>query len=284
MSEAIVYINGEYFTKQEAKISVYDHGFLYGDGIFEGIRIYNQEVFKCEEHINRLYDGAKSIALEIPVDKGQMIRTTREAAAKSNIKNGYIRLIVSRGTGDLGINPLTCKQASIVIIVDKIQIYPKEMYDSGMKVITAVTRRNSPASLDPQLKSLNYLNNILAKIEANHAGAAEAIMLNQNGFVCECTGDNIFIVKQGSIYTPPVHLGALNGITRNTVIDLAGKMGLDVQEKELTMTNVYSADEVFLTGTAAEIIGVAEVDKRIIANGVVGNVTKKLADNFRSVL
>lgn len=284
MSEPIVYVNGEYFNKQEAKISVYDHGFLYGDGIFEGIRIYNGEIFRCDEHINRLYDGVKSISLDIPVDKAEMIKITRETCFRSNIGDGYIRIIVSRGIGDLGINPLTCKRPSTVIIVDKIQIFTKEMYESGMKVITAATRRNNPASLDPQIKSLNYLNNILAKIEANHAGVSEAIMLNQNGFVCECTTDNIFIVKQGVIYTPPIYLDALNNITRNIVIKLAIELGIPIEEKELTLTNIYSADEVFLTGTAAEIIGVTEVDKRIIADGKIGSVTKKLTDNFKSVL
>lgn len=281
MDNRLVYIDGNYYPKSEAKVSVFDHGFLYGDGIFEGIRAYNGRIFKCEEHIDRLYRGAKAIDLNIPIGKLEMTEALLETCRKNNIADGYIRLIVSRGMGDLGLSPTKCPKPSVIIIADSIVLYPEEMYEKGMKVITASTRRNNPASLDPQIKSLNYLNNILAKIEANRAGAPEAIMLNQAGLVCECTGDNIFIIKDGILYTPPIYVGALDGITRGVAIELAQKLGYSVVEKEFTLFNVYNADECFFTGTAAEIIGVTEVDGRIIGSGAAGSITKKLMQVFK---
>ncbi|MDR3349939.1 MAG: branched-chain-amino-acid transaminase [Acidaminococcales bacterium] len=278
-----VYVNGEYFDEDNAKISVFDHGFLYGDGIFEGIRIYGGKIFKCREHFDRLYDGAKAIALKIPLGKDALIAATEETCRKNQLADGYIRLIISRGKGTLGLDPDKCPHPGVVIIADKIQIYPPEMYEKGMRVITASTRRNTPGALDPQIKSLNYLNNILAKIEASNAGVPEAIMLNSQGLVCECTGDNIFIVKGGAIYTPPIHTGALNGITRGAVMEIAANKGYAVQEKDFTLTNVYTADECFFTGTAAEIIGVTNVDGRIIGSGVAGKVTRELTAAFREL-
>lgn len=282
MENRVIYINGEFYQKDEAKISVFDHGFLYGDGIFEGIRAYNGKIFRCEEHINRLFDGARAIDLTIPISKEEITKATIETVKRNGIKEGYIRVVVSRGKGDLGLSPTKCDTPTIVIIADDITLYPKEMYENGMEVLTASVRRNSPDSLDAQIKSLNYLNNILAKIEANHAGVAEAIMLNHNGYVCECTGDNIFVVKENVIYTPPVTDGALNGITRKTVFELAAELGYTVIERNLTLANVYTADECFFSGTAAEIIGVTKVDKREIGNGKVGSVTRKLMDAFKN--
>lgn len=282
MENRVIYVNGEFYQKDEAKISVFDHGFLYGDGIFEGIRAYNGKIFRCEEHINRLFDGARAIDLTIPISKEEITKATIETVKRNGIKEGYIRVVVSRGKGDLGLSPTKCDTPTIVIIADDITLYPKEMYENGMEVLTASVRRNSPDSLDAQIKSLNYLNNILAKIEANHAGVAEAIMLNHNGYVCECTGDNIFVVKENVIYTPPVTDGALNGITRKTVFELAAELGYTVIERNLTLANVYTADECFFSGTAAEIIGVTKVDKREIGNGKVGSVTRKLMDAFKN--
>ena len=280
MEERLIYIDGQLYSKSQAKVSVFDHGFLYGDGIFEGIRAYNGRIFRCKEHIDRLYCGAKAIALEIPLKKDEMIEALKETCRKNNIKDGYIRLIVSRGAGDLGLSPIKCPKPCVVIIADTIALYPEELYEKGMKVITASTRRNNPAALDPQIKSLNYLNNILAKIEANRAGAPEAIMLNNAGLVCECTGDNIFIIKDSILYTPPVYVGALDGITRAVAMELAQKLGYKVIEKEFTLFNVYGADECFFTGTAAEVIGVTEVEGRVIGDGVAGKITKQLKKAF----
>ncbi|HHU62602.1 MAG TPA: branched-chain-amino-acid transaminase [Clostridiales bacterium] len=283
MEQKWVYIDGEFYKKDEAKVSVFDHGYLYGDGVFEGIRAYNGRVFRCEEHIDRLYDAAKAIALEIPMTKEELIEAMLATIRKNQLRDCYIRLVVSRGKGDLGVNPNKCKRPTIVIITDKIEMYPPEMYKKGMKAITASTRRNMPGVLDPQIKSLNYLNNILAKIEANHAGASEAIMLNQNGLVTECTGDNIFIVKDGVLMTPPIYVGALDGITRRTVISLAEKLDIPFKEKELTLFNVYGADECFFTGTAAELIAVTEIDNRIIGDGQCGPITARLLEEYQKV-
>lgn len=280
MGEIIIYINGKYYPKSEAKVSVFDHGFLYGDGVFEGIRVYNGRIFKCKEHIDRIFNAAKAIDLEVPISKEEFKQALIDTCAKNNIKDGYIRPIISRGEGDLGLSPTKCPNPCVVIIADTIQLYPQEMYEKGMSVITASTRRNNAGALDPQIKSLNYLNNILAKIEANRAGASEAIMLNPMGVVCECTGDNIFIIKDGIIYTPPVYVGALDGITRATVIELAEKAGYKVVEREFTLFNVYSADECFFTGTAAEVISVTNVDGRVIGSGVTGPITRKLMGMF----
>lgn len=281
MEERLVYINGEFYPKSQAKVSVFDHGFLYGDGIFEGIRAYNGRIFKCKEHIDRLYDGAKVIDLNIPLTKEEMTEALLETCRRNNIKDGYIRLVVSRGVGDLGLSPTKCPKPNIVIIADSIVLYPQEMYEKGIKVITASTRRNNPGALDPQIKSLNYLNNILARIEADKRGVAEAIMVNSLGVVCEGTGENIFIIKEGIIYTPPVYVGTLGGITRGVVIELAQRMGYKVIEREFTLFNVYTADECFLTGTAAEIVGVSEVDGRVIGTGVTGKITKELMNAFK---
>ena len=281
MENRLIYIDGEYYQKDQAKVSVFDHGFLYGDGVFEGIRAYNGRIFKCKEHIDRLYQGAKAVAINIPLTKAELTEALLETCRKNNIKDGYIRLIISRGIGDLGLSPAKCPRPGVIIIADSIALYPEEMYDKGMKVITASTRRNNPASLDPQIKSLNYLNNILAKIEANRAGVPEAIMLNLMGVVCECTADNIFIIKDEVFYTPPIYVGALDGITRAVVIEIAEKMGYKVMEKEFTLFNLYNADEGFFTGTGAEIIGVTEVDGRVIGDGVAGKITKNMMQAFK---
>ena len=282
MSQRIIYLDGNYVREEEAKISVFDHGVLYGDGVFEGIRVYNGRVFKCEEHINRLYNAAKAIMLEIPMSKEEMTEVLLETCRRNQIKDGYVRLVVTRGKGDLGLNPVSCKVASVFCIAGSITLYPDEMYIKGMPIITAVQRRNKSTIVDPQIKSLNYLNNILAKIEANRAGVPEALMLNHDGVVAECTGDNIFIVKDNVIYTPPIYVGILDGITRNTVIELAKELGYEVKESEFTLFNVYSADECFLTGTAAEAIPVTNVDGRIIGNGEAGPVTTRLLEAFKA--
>lgn len=282
MSQRIIYLDGNYVREEEAKISVFDHGVLYGDGVFEGIRVYNGRVFKCEEHINRLYNAAKAIMLEIPMSKEEMTEVLLETCRRNQIKDGYVRLVITRGKGDLGLNPVSCKVASVFCIAGSITLYPDEMYIKGMPIITAVQRRNKSTIVDPQIKSLNYLNNILAKIEANRAGVPEALMLNHDGVVAECTGDNIFIVKDNVIYTPPIYVGILDGITRNTVIELAKELGYEVKESEFTLFNVYSADECFLTGTAAEAISVTNVDGRIIGNGEAGPVTTRLLEAFKA--
>ncbi|MDU6854370.1 MAG: branched-chain-amino-acid transaminase [Zhenhengia sp.] len=282
MSQRIIYLDGNYVREEEAKISVFDHGVLYGDGVFEGIRVYNGRVFKCEEHINRLYNAAKAIMLDIPMSKEEMTEVLLETCRRNQIKDGYVRLVITRGKGDLGLNPVSCKVASVFCIAGSITLYPDEMYIKGMPIITAVQRRNKATIVDPQIKSLNYLNNILAKIEANRAGVPEALMLNHDGVVAECTGDNIFIVKDNVIYTPPIYIGILDGITRNTVIELAKELGYEVKESEFTLFNVYSADECFLTGTAAEAIPVTNVDGRIIGNGEAGPVTTRLLEAFKA--
>ena len=275
-----IYIDGKFYSKEEAKVSVFDHGLLYGDGVFEGTRAYNGRIFQFEAHINRLYDSAKAIALEIPISKEEMKAAHRDTLKKNNLKDAYIRTIVTRGPGDLGLDPRKCTKATVIIIADRISLYPDELYEKGLKIITVPTRRNMPETVNPMIKSLNYLNNILAKIEANLVGASEAIMLNQQGYVAECTGDNIFIIKGKTIATPAVSFGALKGITRSVVMKLAAEMGLEVVEPAITRYDVYVADECFLTGTAAEIIPVVEVDGRTIGNGVPGEYSKKLKKAF----
>lgn len=279
--ELIIYLDGEYVKESEAKVSVFDHGLLYGDGVFEGIRAYNGRIFKCKEHIDRLYAAAKAIMLEIPLTKEEMKEVLLETCRRNHLRDAYIRLVVTRGKGDLGLSPTKCSKPSVFCIASSITLYPPEMYEKGMPIITASQRRNKATIVDPQIKSLNYLNNILAKIEANRAGVPEALMLNHDGIVAECTGDNIFIVKDGVLYTPPIHIGILDGITRRTIIDLAKDMGIEVYEKEFTLFNVYNADECFLTGTAAEAIAVTNVDGRVIGNGVAGPITKKLLEAFQ---
>ncbi|MFY9312924.1 MAG: branched-chain-amino-acid transaminase [Tepidanaerobacter sp.] len=279
-----VYVNGEFFPKEEAKISVFDHGFLYGDGVFEGIRAYGGRVFKLKEHIDRLYDGARGIMLDIPLTKEEMAEVVLETLRRNQLKDAYIRLVVSRGKGDLGLDPRKCQKPTIICIADKIVLYPEELYTEGMEIITAATRRNRPEGVNAQMKSLNYLNNIMAKIEANLAGVPEALMLNTEDYVAECTGDNIFIVKNGVLITPPPFVGILVGITRNTIIELAKQMGIKVEEKVFTRYEVFTADECFLSGTAAEAIPVVKVDGRPIADGKPGPVTKKIIEAFKELI
>lgn len=281
MNGRIIYLDGQYVNEENAKISVFDHGVLYGDGVFEGIRAYNGRIFRCEDHINRLYDAARAIMLEIPLTKEEMTEVLLETCRRNDLRDGYIRLVVTRGKGDLGLNPNKCPKASVFCIAGSITMYPEEMYTKGMPIITSAQRRNKATIVDPQIKSLNYLNNILAKMEANRAGVPEALMLNHDGIVAECTGDNIFIVKDGVIYTPPIHVGILDGITRRSVMELAEKLGYRLVEKEFTLFNVYNADECFLTGTAAEAIPVTKVDGRVIGTGEAGEVTKALLVAFK---
>ncbi len=277
-----VYINGKFYDKEEAKISVFDHGLLYGDGVFEGIRSYNHRVFKLKEHIYRLYNSAKAIMLEIPMSKQEMEKAIIETLKVNNLSDAYIRVVVTRGAGDLGLDPRKCKSPSVIIITDKIVLYPQEYYENGLELITVSTRRNLPSAINPAIKSLNYLNNIFAKIEAIKAGCEEAIMLNKDGYVAECTGDNIFIVKNKVLITPPIYIGALPGITRETVIEIAKKkLNLEVLEEVFTVYHIYTADECFLTGTAAEVIPVVKVDSRIINDGKPGEITKQIIKEFK---
>ena len=278
-----VYINGNLVDREKASISVFDHGFLYGDGVFEGIRTYDCLVFKFKEHIDRLYKSAKAIDLKIPVEKPKMIAAAIDTLKTNKLKDAYIRLIITRGKGDLGLDPRKCKEPGIFIITDKIALYPQEFYTKGLSIITASTRRNYPKSLDPRIKSLNYLNNILAKIEAIKSGAEEAIMLTYDGYVAECTGDNIFMVNSGGLVTPPVEIGALEGITRDAVIGLAKKLGIAFSENLLKPEDLYDADEVFLTGTAAEIIPVVRIDERKINAGSPGRIAFKLIDELKKL-
>ncbi len=264
----------------DAKISVLDHGLLYGDGVFEGIRVYSGRIFELEAHIKRLYESAKVIRLDVPMGKEELIRAVEETTKANNVIDGYIRLVVTRGPGTLGLNPFVCEGGKIFIIADNIQPYPEELYEKGMKVISATTVRNHPLAVPPQVKSLNYLNNILAKIEALDNDVPEAIMYNHEGYVAEATVDNVFIVRDGVIYTPPIHAGALEGITRNLVIKLAKQENLQVVEKNLTRCDLYVCDELFLTGTAAEVIGVVEIDGRSISDGKPGPITKTLRKKF----
>tara|TARA_E500000178_G_scaffold191689_1_gene189707 strand:- start:4412 stop:5278 length:867 start_codon:yes stop_codon:yes gene_type:complete len=275
-----VYISGKWVDEEDAVISVFDHGLLYGDGVFEGIRIYNSRVFLLEEHIDRLYDSAKAIALEIPMTKSEMMEAVAETCRANGLAEGYIRLVVTRGKGSLGLNPYLCSEPEVIIIAAKIQLYPRELYENGLKIVTVGTVRNHPEAINPRIKSLNYLNNVLAKIEAINAGCMECLMLNHKGEVAEASGDNVFAVRNGEIITPPSSCGALEGLTRNKVIELAQEAGLVVQERVMARYDLYVADEVFLTGTAAEIISVVEIDKRSIGSGEPGIITGKLADLY----
>ena len=259
-----IFMDGRFCSERDAKVSVFDHGLLYGDGIFEGIRAYNGRVFKLKEHIDRLFYSAKAILLDLPMSHAQLMKATVETCRKNKIRDGYIRLVVTRGVGSLGLNPRSCKKPSVIIIADKIQLYPPEYYQRGLDIITVPTVRNLHSALNPAIKSLNYLNNILAKIEANNSGCEEAVMLNAEGFVAECTADNLFIVKNGALFTPPLSAGALYGITRQTVIELAQEAGLKVSEPNLTRYDLFNADECFLTGTGAELIPVVKIDGRVI--------------------
>jgi branched-chain amino acid aminotransferase len=276
-----IYIDGNFYPESEAKISVFDHGLLYGDGVFEGIRFYQGRVFRLEEHIARLWDSAKGIALEMPMSASELTAATLETIRQNDLHDGYIRLLVTRGVGSLGLSPDSCRRPSIIIIAATIALYPTALYEKGLTMVTCATRRTAPAALSPRIKSLNYLNNVLAKIEAQQAGAAEGVMLNEQGYVAECTGDNLFILKGGRLHTPPVNAGILEGVTRRVAIELAEKNGFVVEQRDLTRYDIITADECFLTGTAAEIIPAVELDRRLIGNGQPGPVTLKLIEEFR---
>ncbi|MGA2854437.1 MAG: branched-chain-amino-acid transaminase [Verrucomicrobiota bacterium] len=278
-----IFMDGKYYGERDAKVSVFDHGLLYGDGVFEGIRAYHGRVFKLKEHIDRLFYSAKAILLELPMSHAQLMAATVETCRKNKIRDGYIRLVVTRGVGTLGLNPRSCKRPSIIIIADKIQLYPPELYQRGLDIVTVPTARNLHSALNPAIKSLNYLNNILAKIEANNAGVEEAVMLNAEGFVAECTGDNLFIVKNRALFTPPLSAGALYGITRQTVIELAEEAGLKVSEPNLTRYDLFNADECFLTGTGAELIPVVKIDGRVIGTGKPGPITRRLEEDYHAL-
>lgn len=279
-----VYINGKLYDKADAKISVYDHGLLYGDGVFEGIRIYNGKVFRLREHLQRLYDGARSIRLEIPLSREEMEEAVKNTVQANNKRDGYIRLVVTRGAGYLGLDPRKAGNPQVIIIVDDIALYPPELYENGLEIVTVSTIRNHPNALNPRIKSLNYLNNIMAQIEAVQAGCFEALMLNHKGEVAECTGDNVFVAKRGILRTPPTDAGILEGITRDAVIELARGANITVQETALTRYDVYSADECFLTGTAAEVVPVVKCDGRPIGTGKPGPLTKQLREQFQRLV
>lgn len=281
--ELTIYLDGKFVPEAEAKVSVFDHGLLYGDGIFEGIRFYNGRVFRLEEHLERLWDSARSICLEIPISRAEMTEALLETIRRNDLREGYIRQIVTRGVGNLGLNPAQCKRPSIIIIATTIALYPKEVCERGLTVVTCATRRTSPAALNPAVKSLNYLNNVMARIEANLAGADEALMLNEAGNVAECTADNVFIIKRGHIFTPPIAAGALRGITRSVVFDIAAELGLKITETDITRHDVFVADECFLTGTAAEVIPVVKADGRTIGSGKPGSITARMISRFRAL-
>ena len=277
---AVIYLDGKFVGPDEATVSVYDHGFLYGDGVFEGIRVYGRRVFKLEEHLDRLYESAHSILLDIPLDRADLRAALLETCRRTGLDEAYIRLVVSRGRGDLGLDPRRCPRPTVVIIVDRISLFPPEVAEKGLRLVTAAVRRPGPEALNPRIKSLNYLNNILAKIEGNLAGVPEVLICNDQGYVVEGSGDNFFIVKGGRLLTPPPSAGILLGITRNTVMDLARELGIPVAEVLITRHDVYTADEAFLTGTAAELAPVVEADGRSIGDGRPGPVTRRLHEAF----
>jgi len=278
-----VYINGQLLEKENAKISVYDHGLLYGDGVFEGMRSYGGKVFRLKQHLDRLWNSAKTIWLEIPISRDDLAKAVNDTLAANQIKDGYIRLVVTRGVGTLGLDPNRCSHPQVIIITDKIELYPEDFYRNGLEIVTASTMRNHPGALNPRIKSLNYLNNILAKIEGLKAGCIEALMLNHKGEVAEATGDNIFLVRSGVLQTPPLDAGILEGITRDAVIELARAAGIEVREMPLTRHDVYIADEGFLTGSAAEVIPVVKIDNRTIGDGKPGPITRDLIARFRNL-
>ncbi len=283
MSSLSIWMNGEFVPEDEASVSIFDHGLLYGDGVFEGIRAYHGAVFKLEEHIERLYDSAKVIKLDIPLNPQEMTEAVLEACRENDVENGYIRLVVTRGKGDLGLDPENCADPTIFIIAADIELYPEEAYERGLKLVSVPTRRNIAESINPRVKSLNYLNNIMAKMEAKQAGMEEGIMLNDEGYVVECTGDNIFIVEPGKIIrTPPPYMGALEGITRQTLIDVAEAEGYEIREEPLNRYDLYVAEECFVTGTAAEVLPVIEIDDRELSGGEPGPHAKKLINKFRN--
>ncbi|MFA6349885.1 MAG: branched-chain-amino-acid transaminase [Candidatus Omnitrophota bacterium] len=279
-----IYVNGKLCDKADAKVSVFDHGLLYGDGVFEGIRAYNRLVFKLDEHIGRLYESAHSIMLQIPLSKDEMSKATIQTLKANKLTDAYIRLIVTRGVGDLGLDPRKCfGKPSVIIITDKVKLYPEDLYKKGMEIITVSTTRTSHSALNPQIKSLNYLNNILAKIEAVHLGYEEALMLNDSGYVAECTGDNVFMVSNNELFTPPVCMGALKGVTRGAVLQAARSAKILTHEHVFTRHELYNAQECFLTGTAAEIIPIVKVDGRIIGSGKPGKMTSELMKKFHEL-
>ena len=278
-----IFIDGKYRSEQDAKVSVFDHGLLYGDGVFEGIRAYHGRVFKLKEHIDRLFYSAKAILLEIPMTQAEVMQATVETIRANKLRDCYVRLIVTRGIGTLGLNPRSCKKPSVIIIAGKIQVYPPELYSRGMDIVTVPTVRNLHSAVKPAIKSLNYLNNILAKIEANNAGVEEAVMLNAEGFVAEGTADNIFISKHRTLFTPPLSAGALYGVTRNTVMELAEQLGVKVSETNLTRYDLFNADECFLTGTGAEIMPVIKIDGRVIGSGKPGTLSLQLIEEYHTL-
>lgn len=278
-----IYIDGKFYNERDAKISVFDHGLLYGDGLFEGIRAYQGRIFKLKEHIDRLHCSARSILLRLPLTSRELTAAIIATCRQNRLRDAYIRLVVTRGIGTLGLNPNRCKRPSVIIIAGKITLYPAAFYERGMEIITVPTTRNLHSALNPAIKSLNYLNNVLAKIEANNSGCEEAIMLNAEGFVAECTGDNLFIVKDGRLLTPPLSAGALYGITRQVVVELAAETGRKAIESNLTRYDLFNADECFLTGTAAELVPVVKIDGRVIGNGKPGRVTRGLMAQYRAL-
>ena len=275
-----IYISGKYYDKDDAKVSVYDHGFLYGDGVFEGMRSYGGNVFRLQQHLDRLWESARAICLEIPISKADMAAAVNATLEKNKLPDGYVRLVVTRGAGTLGLDPNKTSDPQVIIITDHIALYPREFYDNGLEIVTASTIRNNPAALSPRIKSLNYLNNILAKIEGMQAGCIEALMLNHKGEVCECTADNIFLIKRGEFFTPPRDAGILEGITRGAIIELANEAGYAVHEIPLTRHDVYVADEFFMTGSAAEVVPVVKVDSRPIGDGKPGTMTREMMQKF----
>ncbi len=285
-----IYIDGKFYAKENAKISVFDHGLLYGDGVFEGIRSYGSCIFKLDEHLDRLWESAHTLMISIPMTKKEMEKAIIETLKRNGLTDSYIRCIVTRGVGDLGLDPSLCKLPTVIIITDKIKLYPEALYENGLNIITVPTVRNLPEAVNPSIKSLNYLNNILAKIEAKNSGCMEALMLNHQGYVAECTGDNVFMVKYEGrarkplLLTPPTYLGALKGITRQGIIEIAAKQKINFEERVLTRHELFNADEVFLTGTAAEVIPVVKIDGRVIGTGKPGAVTKKLLKGFRELV
>ena len=278
-----IYIDGEFYDQDTAKVSVFDHGLLYGDGIFEGIRFYNGRVFRLEQHIDRLYDSAKAILLNIGMTPDEMSEAVLETVRQNGLTDGYIRLVVTRGAGSLGLNPYLCEKASVIVIASTIQLYPDEKYENGLTLVTCSTRRPAPAALSPQVKSLNYLNNVMAKVEAIQGGGEEGLMLNEQGYVAECTGDNIFVIKDGKMTTPPVSSGALDGITRQVVFEVAEELGVSLKEELISRYEIFTADECFLTGTAAEVIAAVKLDGREIGDGKPGPITKQCIARFREL-
>lgn len=279
-----IYIDGEWYGRDVAKVSVFDHGLLYGDGVFEGIRVYSRRIFRLDAHLDRLYASAQALALTIPLDRAQMTAVVRDAVARNRKEDGYIRLVVTRGVGDLGIDPRKCAAASVIVIVTDIAVYPRELYSNGIKVITSATRQVSHESFDPRVKSLNYLKNVLAKIDATRAGAHEAIMLNNAGYIAECTADNFYVVRAGRLLTPSPQDGALEGITRGAILELAAEAGIAAGEARLTRYDVYTADECFVSGTGAELMPVTEADGRIIGGGKPGAIIRRLTEAFQALV